>query len=66
MLALNTHSASELNMSDKTYKNSKNYLQAIQSKLNQWNSIKTHSYAGEQTLLTKNGDAEQRTLLTQI
>ena len=66
MLALNTHSASELNMSDKTYKNSKNYLQAIQSKLNQWNSIKTQSYAGEQTLLTKNGDTEQRTLLTQI
>jgi hypothetical protein len=66
MLALNSHSASDLNMSDKTYKNSKNYLQAIQSKLNQWNSIKTHSYAGEQTLLTKNGDSEERSLLTQV
>lgn len=65
-LALNSHSASDLNMSQETYDKAQNYLNTIKSKLNQRNSIKTKKYAGTQTLLSKDGSSAQKTLLTQV
>lgn len=64
-LALNSHTASELNMSDETYKKSKEYLDQIQTKLNQRKSLTIQKYAGTQPLLSKEGKWEERTLLTQ-
>lgn len=66
LLALQKHSAQDLNMKPESYEQSKAYLQAIKSKLGQRNALRSSSYAGTQTLISKSGKTSDKTLLTQV
>lgn len=65
LMALNRYSAENLNISPEDYKESKKYLEAVQTKLNQRKNIQQTSYAGTQTLITKKGSTANKVLLSQ-
>ncbi len=65
LMALNRYDAKSLNLSQKDYQEAKNYLETIQTKLNQRNNIQKLSYAGTTNLTKKEGGTSTRTLLSQ-
>jgi len=62
--ALKNHTASELNMSEKTYENSIKYMASIKDKINQWYSIKQNQYEWTTILTDDEWNSVSKPLLT--